>query len=323
MAVKYYLPSRVGNPLVRWKYRVLDKRRPVPEAPEHAQIQTVSGCDGNCIFCPNKKTNLRIPVGRPMDWDLYRSIVDQCLDWGVRRFSPYLMNEPMLDKQLPERVKYITDRKKEGQFTKINSHGGLLTERMAKGLLDAGLDRLNLSVHGLDPEVYRRTMGMPLERTLENIDRLLDLKRQGNYEKPRVRVCMLVTQLLEPQLPGIREYWGRRGVKINLNQLENRGKHKNIQSDKIALRELRSFDWCNRLFEQLYVLYDGRLVMCCADWEQTSVMGDARSQPLREIWAGAKYQECRERFLAGRVAGMLCDGCAKDAKAKERSGRKA
>ena len=59
--------------------------------------------------------------------------------------------------------------------------------------------------------------------------------------------------------------------------------------------------------------YDGRLVQCCADWEQSSVMGDLSRDPLPTIWHGARYTEMRRRFLTGEVQGTLCDGCTKDA----------
>lgn len=319
MPPKYFMPE-LEPPLRRLKLRYIDKRLPVPSVPEHVQIQTVSGCNANCIFCPNKKTELDIPVGRRMDWELYKSIIDECIDWGIKRFSPYLMNESMLDPDLPKRVRYITDHKKPWQFTKINSHGGLLTERMARELLDSGLDRINFSVQGLDPEIYQNVMNLPLQKTLDNIDRLLELKRAGGYKKPRIRVCMLVTKYLEPQLPKIREYWGARGVKINLNQLENRGNHKGLHNEEIALRELKNYNWCNRMFEQLYILYDGRLVMCCADWEQTGVMGDRKEKTLREIWEGEVYRRYRRNFLTGQVKGMICDGCTKDAAGDEYEG---
>jgi MoaA/NifB/PqqE/SkfB family radical SAM enzyme len=230
------------------------------------------------------------------------------------------MNEPMLDTEFPQRVRYIADHKKSNQFTKINSHGGLLTERMAKGILDSGLDRVNFSVQGLDPEIYQKVMGIPLQKTLDNIDRLLELKRDGNYKKPRVRVCMLVTNYLEPQLPAIRKYWKDRGVKINLNQLENRGNHKALHTEEIALRSLDPYSWCNRMFEQMYILSDGRMVMCCADWEQTGVMGDGATTPLREIWNGDTYRRYRANFLKGDVKGTICDGCTKDAAGEEYEG---
>ena len=74
---------------------------PVSSAPDHIQIQTITGCNASCIFCPNGKTRRNIPKGRRMDWDLYRSIVDQSIAMGIRRYSVYLMNEPMLDRELP------------------------------------------------------------------------------------------------------------------------------------------------------------------------------------------------------------------------------
>ncbi len=317
MPPKYYLPELTRNPVTRLRYRYREHREPVPDAPQNVQIQTISGCNANCIFCPNKKTELEIPVGRRMDWDLYRSIVDQAVELGVRRISPYLMNEPLMDPEFPERAATIAKRKKPWQFSKVNSHGGMLSERMAKGILDSGLDRINFSVHGLDPEIYREVMKIPLQKTLDNIDRLLELKRAGGYKKPRIRVVMLLTNYIEPQMDKIKEYWNGRGVKINLNQLENRGSHKAIKSDEIAVRELQNFDWCSRMFEQMYILHDGRLVQCCADWEQSAVMGDASKFDLREIWKNQTYLNFRRNFLTGNVKGTICDGCTKDGAGSE------
>lgn len=312
MTTKYYVPENTSNPVSRLKLKYIEKRKPLPDAPHAVQIQTVSGCNASCVFCPNGKTDLEIPLGNRMDVGLFRSIVDQIADMDVRRISPYLMNESMLDKQLPERVAYITEKKQAFQFTKINSHGGLLNERMAKGLLDAGLDRLNFSVQGLDPDIYERIMRLKLPKVLDNIDRFLEIVRDGGY-KIRVRIVMLDTKEVHPQLDTIRAYWNERGVKINLNQLENRGNHQAIQADEIAVHELQTFDWCTRMFDQMYILYDGRLVQCCADWEQSGVVGDVSKMSLQEAWRGQVYNNFRRKFLAGDVEGSICDGCTKDA----------
>jgi len=312
MPPKYFLLDDQTSFVTRLKYRWVDHRKPVPTFPIHAQVETVSGCNANCIFCPNRKTALKVPIGEKMDPALFKKIVDELLDGGVQRLSPYLNNEPLLDDTLPERIAYITTRKQKGQYTKINSNGSLLTETMAKGLLDSGLDRLNFSVHGIEPEPYERVMGQKLDRVLRNIDRFLELKRAGHYKKPRVRVSMLVTAILEPQLPRIREYWGARGVKINLNQLENRGGHQGIVSNTIAAHPLERFDWCDRMFEQVFIAWTGQMILCCADWEQSTVMGDLRTDSIREIWNGRKYYALRRRFLDGKVKGMLCENCTKD-----------
>lgn len=317
MPPRYYVPALARNPVTRWKYRWLDKREPMPTAPCNVQIQTISGCNGRCVFCPNHRTERQIPQGVAMDDGLYQSIVDQVIDMGARRISPYLMNEPLLDPRLPERISYITRRKRPGQFTKVNSNGSLLTENMAKGLLDCGLDRLNFSVQGLDPENYREVMGLSLDTVLRNIDRFLELRRTGNYGHMRVRVVMLLTRYIEPQLPRIQQYWSERGVKININRIENRASHQAIQSAAIAARPMQHFDWCNRMFEQVYILHDGRMVLCCADWEQKAVMGDCSRQTILSVWNGKPYQAMRKRFLSGNLTGTICEGCSKDAQGGE------
>ena len=184
--------------------------------PDHLQIQTVTGCNGRCAFCPNGQTLRPIPPGQRMAWDLYRSVIDQCLALPVRRFSVYLMNEPLLDPELPERIAYITARRKKPQYVKIISNGSLLTERMAKGLLDAGLDKLKLSVQSLQAETYWQIMRLRLERTLRNIDRFLELKAQGAYPRPVLEIAMVDSPQTSGEIPDARRYWEQRGIRLSV-----------------------------------------------------------------------------------------------------------
>ena len=87
-------------------------------------------------FLPQRQNPTQRPGGRRMSWDLYRSIVDQSIELGIRRYSVYLMNEPMLDRELAERVAYVSARIKKPQYVKVTSHGGLLVR--AHGRRSAG-----------------------------------------------------------------------------------------------------------------------------------------------------------------------------------------
>jgi len=283
-------------------------------APDHIQIQTITGCNANCIFCPNGKTKLNIPKGRRMDWDLYRSIVDQSIALGIRRYSVYLMNEPMLDRELPKRVEYVSTRINKPQYVKVTSHGGLLTERMARGLLDSGLNKLKISVQSLNPKTYRDIMGLELSKTLGNIGRLLELKQQGGYKLPRLEIVMVDSIQTHDEIPDIRRYWRQRDIKLYIEPVENRADQQNIRDAAVSARELKAFSWCRRLMEQIYVLYDGRVLQCCADWEQRSVMGDLTKENLADIWQGERYSDYRRRFAAGDVKGMICASCRKQTK---------
>ncbi len=279
--------------------------------PDHVQIQTVTGCNARCIFCPNGKTDPRAPLGRRMDDRLYRRIVDQCVELGVRRYSVYLMNEPLLDRNLHRRIAYITARIRKPQYVKVTSHGGLLTERMARGLLDSGLKKLKISIQSLDPATYRRIMGLKLARTLANIDRFLDLRERGGYRLPRLEVVMVDSVHTHHEIEDARRYWRQRGIRLFVEPVENRADQQDIREAAVGAGRLQPYTWCRRLMEQVYVLHDGRMLQCCADWEQRSVMGDLTRQTLADVWYGPRYRDLRRRFSAGDVGGMICRNCLK------------
>ena len=289
----------------------IEGSKAVVSVPDHVQIQTIMGCNASCIFCPNGKTRRNMSIGRRMDWDLYRSIVDQSIALGIRRYSVYLMNEPMLDHELPGRVEYVSARIKKPQYVKVTSHGGLLTERMARGLLDSGLNKLKISVHSLNPKTYREIMGLELTKTISNIDRFLELKKRGGYKLPRLEIVMIDSIQTHNEIPDIKRYCRKRDIKLYIEPVENRADQQNIRDSAIGVQKLKAFSWCRRLIEQIHILYDGRMVQCCADWEQRSVMGDLTSESLADIWYGERYTDYRRRFAAGDVKGMICSRCLK------------
>jgi MoaA/NifB/PqqE/SkfB family radical SAM enzyme len=317
MRQKYFLPEQ--HSFLRQLYcRWIERREPVPDFPRNIQIQTRPGCPSRCVFCPNARTTTKIPnVTMPMA--LFRRIVDECLDHPVERISPYLMCEPLLDREIGDKIAYATRRRDQvgsKAVVKINSNGFLLDERNAKALLDSGLDRISFSVHGIVAEIYEQTMvGLQLDRVLKNIDRFLELKRSGNYKKPRVRVTMVKTKYLEPQLPEIFRYWGERDVKVNVRGLENRANpnvHESMQ--KFNTRGWEKFSWCRRMFEQVYIVSTGEMVLCCVDWNRKAVMGRiGDGVAISDVWNGPVYAEMRRRFQAGDLKGTLCADCLKEA----------
>ena len=68
------------------------------------QIETIQGCTLHCSFCPNSKIDYTMKL---MSKKLYHSIIDQLKEMDFTgRVSPFLMNEPLLDKRLVSLVEY-------------------------------------------------------------------------------------------------------------------------------------------------------------------------------------------------------------------------
>lgn len=304
---KYFIPGDVGSLGALYR-RLFKKERPLPAFPRVVQIQTKTGCNARCVFCPNSIIGGRLPKGE-MDWDLFKKIVDEIVQYPVSRISPYLMNEPLMDRRLPEMISYIVRNKRPETIVKINSNASLLDDEMAEGLIESGLDRINFSVHGIRKETYESQMvGLSLERVLQNIDNFLELKKRKGAQKPRVRVTMVKTKAIEEELEEILSYWKKRGVRVNIRPLENRARCE-IADRGINPGKWKPFEWCNRLFEQAYILHDGRVVLCCVDWEQTTILGDLKRESLKDVWNSERYMDIRRRFLKGELKGLLCESC--------------
>ena len=146
LKTRYYVPSP-GQPLpVRaWRYAT---RRRVPAFPRNVQIQTLTGCNGACVFCPYPRTVESQPKGF-MSEELFRKIVDEIATHPVRRVSPYLMNEPFLDPRLLDRIAYIRKKAPKARVV-VTTNGSRLSPEVCERLLESGgLHALCISFQGV------------------------------------------------------------------------------------------------------------------------------------------------------------------------------
>ena len=87
--------------------------------------------------------------------ELFRKIVDECAALGITHVRMHNYGEPFLDRQLVEKIRYAKARgiPEVGMI----SNGSLITERVARGMIEAGLDAINISVDASGREVFDAT----------------------------------------------------------------------------------------------------------------------------------------------------------------------
>jgi len=308
MTNRYFLPQDCDNKFQLFSAKYLLRKHPVTNFPRIIQIQTQTGCNGACQFCPNQNTLGKISMGR-MDEELFRRIIDEAVKHPVERISPYLMNEPLLDDRLPDLIRYITDRKQKITKTRINTNASFLTESMGDRLIESGLDRLHVSFHGIRKETYEAGMTkLDWEKNLTNVNRFIELLRRRNARKPRLRITMVHTKTIDGELSEIRNYWNSRGITVNIHALENRA-NKEVEGKALNFFPMRPLSDCDRLMKQAYIIWNGDCVLCCVDWLRTTVMGNVAEKGLQAVWQNDTYLQFRRRYLEGKVEGTLCDGC--------------
>ena len=94
--------------------------------------------------------------------------------------------------------------------------------------------------------------------------------------------------------------------KIHVTDLHNWGGTLNTESDVNYP--------CYRPWLTFTVLWDGRVSLCCADFDGTTVLGDLNSQTIAEIWNAEPYRNARREHLesGGPDICRACDLPRKD-----------
>ena len=290
--------------------RLLGAARPVPRFPRVVQIQTRTGCNADCCFCPYGETADVVPKGA-MDQEIFERLLEECRRHRVRRISPYLMNEPFVDKHLLDRVATIRRLAPSSRVT-ITTNGEPMVAKVVDRMLDqGGVDRIYVSVQGIDPVKYEQTMrGPKLSRVIDNVLHLQrELDRRG-LSRPRLTVTMVDTAYIDVE--EARQFWEGHGVAVKSTRLENRGGNIDLEpgGESMVTRPMTSFVNCSRLMRQAYVLHDGRVTLCCTDYHQTTILGDLREQSMYEIWNGERATNIRRNFIAGDLEdNPLCRAC--------------
>jgi radical SAM protein with 4Fe4S-binding SPASM domain len=186
------------------------------------------------------------------------------------------------------------------------SNGSLITEEVARGMIDAGLDAINISVDASGKEVFESTrIGLKYDKVIANIERLVRLRAESGKRRPKL-ILSFVRQNNSADEQAFIEHWRRIADKIHITDLHNWGGTLHQQSDVNYP--------CYRPWLTFTVLWDGRVSLCCADFDGHTVLGDMNTSTIEEIWNNDRYRAVRREHLesGGPDVCRSCDLPRKD-----------
>jgi MoaA/NifB/PqqE/SkfB family radical SAM enzyme len=159
-------------------------RARVDSEPVCLYLEITNRCNLLCTTCPRTYEELEPEADMP--WDLFTSIVNQ-FD-SIQRVVLHGVGEPMLVKDLPERIEFL---KKRGIYVLFNTNGTLLNEANGERLLDTGLDELRVSLDAADSSVFQMVRGRDLfDRIVRNLTAFRRRQRELGVESPRVSLWL-------------------------------------------------------------------------------------------------------------------------------------
>lgn len=265
--------------------------------PKVVRVETTNHCNAVCTFCPRES------IGRKktfMEQSLFEKLVGECVDGGCRMIHMHNFGEPLLDKRLPERIRYAKD---QGiPKVKLFSNGALLSGKMAEGLLECGLDEIKVSIDGSDAEEFNRIrVGLKHDQVVENVrefKRARDEKGRG----PRIVAACTTTsdeKKTKAMLKGMVDG-------IDFARIHNWAGSRNLLGS-FSMRKP-----CDRPFRTMTVLVNGDVALCCLDHSGRQVLGNCETETLAEIWNNHLYEEIRRKHRESRQDEIpLCSNCSK------------
>ena len=290
----------------------------IPPFPTHFQIQTTTACGADCSICPHPRQSPHWPNG-PMSDELFGRLVDQLRGRPLEWLCPYLMADPLADTKIFQRVATLRAALPHTHL-EISTTGMYLTPRIGEGLLQAPLSELRISSHGITAAEYAKTMpGINFDRAMANIRRFIDQWRQA---RPfRLNIVSLWGLWPAQREAEIEAFWKHLGVELSRWRVTSRAEQVDLAvfdnaapdptrsrraADKppLACRFQHDTRW-------MHILSDGRVTLCCMDYAQEEIVGDARRKPLEEIWRSRPFEEARAKVRGDLPtgAGHLCNRC--------------
>jgi len=293
------------------RYRYLwMRRKPIStHAPVALNLEPTNRCNLRCKFC---SINPKRESG-DMDWDFFRSKVDEASEAGVVSINLYLSGEPLLHPRIADMVAYVSEKR---LFSYIHTNATPLTRKMASDLIDAGLDSISFSFDGEDKETYEsHRIGAKYERTLENIRGFLEEKKIRGTPWPRARIQIIrdmeqfdesrITREVAPEFKSLFENLPldcfHQIAPFNL-----RG-----EKDDLALPGRKNYFPCFQLWAGMSVSWNGRVVGCCGDLNARCIIGDLNRQSILEVWNSEQLRRMRELLINEEYEKVpLCARCS-------------
>jgi MoaA/NifB/PqqE/SkfB family radical SAM enzyme len=250
--------------------------------PLGVDIGTTNLCNSECIMCPHSKLK---KMGT-MNMELYRKIIDNCYKLKIKIITLSFFGEPFLDKTLVEKIKYA---KEKGMTVGFYSNASLMTGELARKIIEAGLDNITISFDGYSKETYEKIRKkLNFDVTKRNILNLIETRKKMKKRNPKINLVLVELEENKREIKQFYREWKNKVDGINIinmrnwaNDIKKEGTKESFHFNKKIKRRPCALIWL-----KMVVDWNGDVVLCCDDWNHSTVLGNLKKQTIEEIWRG-------------------------------------
>lgn len=277
--------------------------------PVTAEIELTAHCQLNCPFCRTgvdlRKKYKDIPRGL-LSRDSLLRILEQIP--SLHMISMYNWGEPFLHPHVIDMVRIV---KEHGKYCELSTNMQLMSDELAQGLIDAGLDRLRISCDGTTQEAYEAyRRGGRLDKVIEHSRLLAEKKRAAGRITPVMIFQMVVNRFNEHQADAMLDFARDAGAdmveRIGICPATPEGSQ---LLDHFAPSDPRfprytptnALTGCRQPWRHVSIDWNGDVYTCCnPSGIKRYTMGNITEAPFEEIWNNQRYRYARRLIRTGQ-----------------------
>lgn len=274
----------------------------IPESNE-IRFETTTRCNYNCAICPREKlTRKKGTMSSEEFKHLFDKIRNERKEYNTATFSGF--GEPFLDPTLFEKIRYAREK---GFEVLLLTNASLLTTKKFKELDNLKVKSVRISFYGSSSDVYSKMHGINGKKLFERIKNALI-----NISEIKKHTKLILTLNVESGINGNEmeswiEQWKDRADLLEVWRPHNWVDGRDYR--KIQRKKLKT---CGRPWKTpLQVQVDGTVNMCCFDFDGKLLLGDLKTQSLKEIFRSPIFKKILKHHTSGNFKNsrLICKDC--------------
>jgi radical SAM protein with 4Fe4S-binding SPASM domain len=286
-------------------------------------IETTNACNMRCKMCP--RTTMMTRNIETIDKDTFVRVIDQLepvtvdkwnewerfikTEYGITKhdmsenhFFLYIIpriiqlhgyGDPLLDKNMPEYIKVLTEKNIPTYFS---CNPANINIKKTLQMFENGLSYIKYSIESVNDVTHKQIRGTASNFTVSyrKIVQLLEMKvREGLNTTVIITMLDLNRAGQAGEFAMLRKAFEGLDVYIYL-------KSENGQWYRKDFHGTRSVHWsafCKHPWMSMTIKSNGEAVMCMEDFNNEIILGDAKKESLLDIWNGEQYKRFRENHF--------------------------
>ena len=281
-------------------------------------IDVCNACNFKCKFCAIQTNEIKKFKKQVMSWELYKKAIDDIAEFDepLKMLRLAANGEPLINKELPRMIAYAKERH-VSEHIEIITNASLLNKELSDALIEAGLDRIRISIEAIDAKGYEAMCGAKIDwdKFISNIEYFYKNRKQCEvyiktvdaavktkddedaFYKQFENICDKIS--IEHVIP----IWtGYEKIYDDFDIEKQEGLHGH---------KVKQVNICPFPFYSFVINPDGEVTVCCNDWRRGISMGNIQNEAVYDIWRGKEYRSfLKGMILRGRMANhSTCASC--------------